>query len=220
MMTMKHKVVVFDLDDTLYKEIDFLRSAYREIADHIQEQYGVENQFDRMTGWYEEGKDVFQQVIDYCHLPVKKDIFIKMYKEHRPDIKLDEETNTVLERLTQRSDCTLGIITDGRVLSQMNKIRALGLLQYMEEDNILISEAHGHQKPDAYAFRMIEHLHGNCDYLYVGDNPNKDFLAPNQLGWRTFCLKDNGRNIHKQNYSLSKEYLPKYIINTIQNIVL
>ena len=29
---MRNKVFVFDLDDTLYKEIDFLRSAYREIA--------------------------------------------------------------------------------------------------------------------------------------------------------------------------------------------
>jgi len=28
---MRKRVVVFDLDDTLYKEIDFLKSAYMEI---------------------------------------------------------------------------------------------------------------------------------------------------------------------------------------------
>ena len=28
------KVVCFDLDDTLYKEIDYLKSAYREIASY------------------------------------------------------------------------------------------------------------------------------------------------------------------------------------------
>ena len=30
-MSIKNKVIVFDLDDTLYKEIDFLKSAYLEI---------------------------------------------------------------------------------------------------------------------------------------------------------------------------------------------
>ena len=34
-MTQKSRVVVFDLDDTLYKEHDYLLSAYREIADRI-----------------------------------------------------------------------------------------------------------------------------------------------------------------------------------------
>ena len=32
MPSMCKKVVVFDLDDTLYKEIDFVQSAYRHIA--------------------------------------------------------------------------------------------------------------------------------------------------------------------------------------------
>jgi len=31
-MIIKDTVVVFDLDDTLYKEIDFLKSAYKEVA--------------------------------------------------------------------------------------------------------------------------------------------------------------------------------------------
>lgn len=37
---MRKRVVVFDLDDTLYKEIDFLKSAYMEIASWIEESYG------------------------------------------------------------------------------------------------------------------------------------------------------------------------------------
>lgn len=35
-------------------------------------------------------------------------------------------------------------------------------------------------------------------FTYVGDNLKKDFIAPNALGWLTVCLKDDGRNIHKQ----------------------
>ena len=38
-----------------------------------------------------------------------------------------------------------------------------------------------------------------CQNLtYVGDNLKKDFIAPNMLGWLTVCLKDDGRNIHRQ----------------------
>ena len=47
-MMPKHKVVVFDLDDTLYKEIDFLKSAYREISDFLCKAYGVKGLFEKM----------------------------------------------------------------------------------------------------------------------------------------------------------------------------
>ena len=36
------------------------------------------------------------------------------------------------------------------------------------------------------------------DFTYVGDNLKKDFIASNTLGWLTVCLKDDGRNIHRQ----------------------
>lgn len=56
------------------------------------------------------------------------------------------------------------------------------------------------------------------DFTYVGDIPQKDFLAPNSLGWNTICLLD-GQNIHKQDFSLPKEYLPKVRINSLYEIV-
>ena len=43
-MTPKRKMVVFDLDDTLYKEEDFLRSAYMEIAHSVEGDCDSEDQ--------------------------------------------------------------------------------------------------------------------------------------------------------------------------------
>ena len=40
-MVTRNKVIVFDLDDTLYKEIDYLKSAYHEIADWFRDHYDV-----------------------------------------------------------------------------------------------------------------------------------------------------------------------------------
>ena len=47
-------IVVFDLDDTLYKEIDYLFSAYHAIAESIRLDVAGE-----MLDWYHAGKNVF-----------------------------------------------------------------------------------------------------------------------------------------------------------------
>jgi putative hydrolase of the HAD superfamily len=56
------------------------------------------------------------------------------------------------------------------------------------------------------------------NYYYVGDNTSKDFVAPNRLGWTTICLLDDGRNIHKQDFSLPQDMLPQHKISKIRDI--
>jgi putative hydrolase of the HAD superfamily len=60
-------------------------------------------------------------------------------------------------------------------------------------------------------------------YYYIGDNPAKDFQAPNHLGWTTICLLDDGRNIHPQDFTLSPQMLPQHIVpqlTEIENIII
>lgn len=219
-MVKKHKVIVFDLDDTLYKEIDFLESAYTEIADYFRDQFGIYGLRGEMLRYYHEGKDVFQEIIDFYKRPVTKEFLLNMYRYHKPNIKLDVETKNVLDALNANPDYSLGIITDGRFTSQMNKIEALGLNKYFsEDDNIIISEVFNHGKPDVFSYSLMECLLSGDEYVYVGDNPEKDFKGANERGWTTICLKDNGRNIHKQDSSLSAEYLPQCCINSITELL-
>lgn len=220
MPSMHKTIVCFDLDDTLYKEIDYLKSAYHEIADYLREEFGFHDLYGEMFRYYREGKDVFQEILDSYMCPVAKKSLIKMYRGHKPHIGLDADTKQVLDSLHQNPDCTICMITDGRSVTQWNKIKALGLDCYQKEKmNFLISEEHGHIKPDSYAYELIESFFPDYSYIYVGDNPQKDFLAPNKLGWKTACLLDDGRNIHKQDFELSEEYLPKYKISDIKEII-
>ena len=55
-------------------------------------------------------------------------------------------------------------------------------------------------KPSTKGFqRMEELLHTpSRQCLYVGDNPAKDFVAPNRLGWRSIQLLLDGQ-IHSKN---------------------
>jgi putative hydrolase of the HAD superfamily len=46
-------------------------------------------------------------------------------------------------------------------------------------------------------------LNGDVEcFAYVADNPMKDFVWPNRLGWTTVQLLDNGRNVHSQTIQL------------------
>ena len=202
-MTQKSRVVVFDLDDTLYKEQDYLLSAYREIAAKIESRYGLEGVFDRMHKWWQEGENVFQRLIDTYTLDITINDLLAIYRSHVPAIRLDEETRHLLDDLHQHA--VLGLITDGRSLTQRHKIEALGLSAYMDDADILISEETGFEKPSEEPFRHFMERYPSCTYYYIGDNPAKDFVAPNHLGWTSICLLDDGRNIHKESGVRSQE---------------
>ena len=211
------KVVCFDLDDTLYKEVDYLKSGYHEIADFVEKKSSSQDVYDKMIAWWEAGENVFQNLISSCHLDVTVDDLLEIYRKHQPQICLDETTRRILNQL--RQTCQLGIISDGRSVTQRNKIKALGLSEFFEWPDIYISDEVGHLKTAPYSFEKIMATYPDCQYLYVGDNPAKDFLVPNRLGWITVCLLDTGQNIHPQDFSLPEEYLPKKTINNISELL-
>lgn len=212
-------VVVFDLDDTLYKEIEYLYSAYREIADFLLERKQVSRDpYPKMVEWYHQKKNVFQSLNDYFRLEIPIAAFLSIYRNHIPDIVLDPPTEQTLSELC-RNECILGIISDGRSVAQRNKIAALGLDRYVQKECIIISEEFGSEKPNEMNYLAIQRQYPEKRFFYVGDNPQKDFLAPNALGWETICLLDDGKNIHKQDFSLPSQFLPHKTVNTINQIL-
>ena len=53
------------------------------------------------------------------------------------------------------------------------------------------------------------------EYCYVGDNPKKDFIAPNALGWTTIMLKADERNIHEQVLEPDPSTRPDHVIENL-----
>jgi len=221
-MTQKSRVVVFDLDDTLYKEQDYLQSAYHEIATLVESRYGApQGIYDQMLRWWKNGDNVFKLLIDTYNLELTVDDLLTIYRSHVPTIRLDDTIRNLLERLHQYA--VLGIITDGRSMTQRHKVETLGLSAYMDEQDILISEETGYEKPSDEPFRWFMEHHPSRTYYYIGDNPAKDFEAPNRLGWTTICLLDDGRDIHCQDFSLPMQMLPQYKVSQlieIENIII
>lgn len=208
------KVVVFDLDDTLYKEVDYLRSAYRYIACQLAaSEVEREAIYGTLYGAYSDGRDAFAALMErYNDKAMTKETLLHWYRTHKPQISLCDGCREFLLRLAAKG-CRLGIITDGRTITQMNKIEALALQKYISDEDIVISEKFGSEKPSPTNYLHFMDKYGDdAQYYYIADNTAKDFVAPNRLGWTTVCLKDNGQNIHKQDFSLFADFLPKYTV--------
>ena len=214
MPSMSDLVVCFDLDDTLYKEIDYLKSAYLEIAETV----GHPEAAEQMVEWYKEGKNAFEELIKAFGLDLTIADFLKIYRNHYPEISLEEGVMEYLEELKD-SGAKLGVITDGRSVTQRNKIRALGIERML--DAVIISEEIGSEKPDVHNYQAVMNMFPERKvFVYVGDNTKKDFIAPNALGWRTYCVKNDGRNIHGQDFSMPREYMPQHVVSSIKDIIL
>jgi putative hydrolase of the HAD superfamily len=216
---MSKVLVIFDLDDTLYYEIDFLKSAYFEIANSLAELEEIkscaEEIFEKMFQLFEDKENVFENIVDKYNISsfTVKDLISK-YRNHVPYISLSLNTINILNYLKD-NNIEMGIITDGRSKQQRSKINALGLDKYIKYT--IISEEIGTEKPNLKNYKIIEDKFRGEDitFYYVGDNLQKDFVTPNKLGWVTVCLRDKGFNIHSQEIEVPKEYKPAFTIESM-----
>ena len=194
---------IFDLDDTLFYEINYLKSAYKHIAKHIAAHTGTDY-YEEMLARFYKGENVFQWITDNCAgiKFVNKEWLLKEYRGHIPEITLNEAVKNLLMQL-KKLDIPCGIITDGRGITQRNKLQALGIAHLFND--VIISEEFGSEKPDERNYRYFESKYPDYNFYFFGDNTSKDFLVPVKLGWQSFCIKNNGAHIHQQTLHLLAE---------------
>lgn len=209
----KSKAIVFDLDDTLYNEIEYLKSAYSDIAFHLDPE-DCKFLYARMFSLYRSREDVFTYLTEKYR--VDKAFLLRRYRDHKPVINPFKGVLNLLQAIKE-NEGMIGMITDGRSLTQRNKIRALGIENSL--DHIVISEEVGTEKPNRKNYEILTENLPASEYVYVGDNMKKDFLTPNKMGWTTIGLIDNGLNIHKDGFHFMKNgYMPHFFISSLEDI--
>lgn len=190
---MSVRVYVFDLDDTLYEEIQFVQSGFRAVAEFLYSSFAIdpEGSYKKMLQLLEkEGRGaVFDGVLKEHNLLTSKNLkkCISVYRGHTPDIKLSNEAEIVLDRLKGKP---VYIVTDGNKIVQYNKIRALKLDQRVKKYFITYRYGRIHSKPSPYCFQKIAFAEKAAfeEIVYVGDNPNKDFVGIKPLGIKTIQI--------------------------------
>jgi len=115
---------------------------------------------------------------------------VEIYRTHKPSINLAQDALEALRELRQIA--TIAVISDGPITSQSRKAEALELESFA--DPILLTEIWGSQyrKPHPRAFQELQRHRPAHVYVYVADNPLKDFAAPRQLGWVTVRVRRPG----------------------------
>jgi putative hydrolase of the HAD superfamily len=207
--------IVFDLDDTLYSEEDFVLSAYRHISAELSRETGLEH-FTEMCEFRRNGLNPLDAILERYRVSIDIKTLVDLYRFHLPTIELRDGAKWLLDQI-KRKEIPLGLVTDGRSRTQRNKLTGLGIDGYF--DSIVISEEFGLEKPSVANFLEFSKRFSCLTYWYVGDNWAKDFFGPNQLGWNSVCLVDDGRNIHKKPASISEEFHPKYSISKLNELI-
>ncbi|MHC4068918.1 MAG: HAD family hydrolase [Planctomycetota bacterium] len=189
-------IVIFDMDDTLYDEVDYCRSGFRAASwfiSQIPDTPDAETIFNCLWEEFSGGnrKTTFNAAFESLGIVYDEKLIesaMEAYRSHKPQISLPAETTEVLDKLSEKYK--LALITDGFLPGQKFKVRALGIEKYFK--CIVYTEELGREywKPSPRGFETIlEKLQAKAEMcVYVADNEKKDFIAPNKLGMRTIQL--------------------------------
>lgn len=213
------RVIVFDLDDTLYLERDYVRSGLRAVGRWASTALGMDGLGEVMRARFEAGarSHIFDDSLQEMGLTPSPPIIARMlatYRQHRPDICLAPDAERFLARRDGRTG--FAVITDGFLDAQRRKIRALGL--YGRGIHLgICTDKWGREcwKPNPRAFEHVEQIFGRLggSLTYVADNPSKDFTAPRSRGWRTVQIARPDR-IHK--FGVNEGVKADRIIETLE----
>ncbi|MBN1408080.1 MAG: HAD family hydrolase [Calditrichaceae bacterium] len=215
------KLVVFDMDDTLYNEIDYIISGFKRIAKFLNTKYDINDSFPLFIEAFHNGNNhrIFNYVLDKLEIDYNDDtinLLVKKYRDHYPDIQLSQQTINILR--TAKQKYKTAIISDGYYNAQKLKIKALKLKDYF--DQIYLTDELGQEywKPSKYYFEKCQENFRSLseEIVYIGDNWKKDFYPGNILGWKTIGLLSINQ-IYK-NTEVNPEYKPQIVVNDLKDI--
>ncbi|MCX7955041.1 MAG: HAD family hydrolase [Bacteroidales bacterium] len=195
-------IFVFDLDDTLYEELSFIKSGFKSVANYLSSKYRLpqDRVFHRLLEIFEQyGRgNTFDVLLSELGYYSKKEVLkcIKIYRYHPPNIKLYEDSEYFLKKLSNEK---IYVVTDGNKYVQLNKAKYLGLNKYVKK--IIPTRIYGikYEKPSPFVFFKIAEWEKvtPANVVYFGDNPYKDFVGIKKHGFKTIrVLKGQYKNVY------------------------
>ena len=189
------RALIFDLDDTIYLEQDYVMSGYNAVANYLSNSTGLDRQtlFDTLHAGYHGGNRHrnFEKLLSRFGLSTPIERLVDIYRWHSPSLELPPDSQRALKRASRRY--RVGMITDGRPDTQNRKIDALGIRRYFEKIVINdLTKGHSKYEPNSF-YEMLAYLAlPACETAYVGDNLCKDFIWPMRLGMSSICVRRPG----------------------------
>jgi putative hydrolase of the HAD superfamily len=220
-LAMTINAIVFDMDDTLYEEKEYVRSGFKAVGNWMKKEFQITRFYETAWSLFESGEKsfIFNKVLEKLNI-VYDDTRIKnmvdYYRSHEPDIHFLDDAKWILENL--KDTIKIGLISDGYLVAQEMKVHALKLQNKFH--SVILSDKWGkeHWKPShvpyEQASRELQLPHDQC--AYIGDNVNKDFIAAKKLGWTTIHI-DRKDGLYF-GIEVDQEYMAHYTIDDLRNL--
>lgn len=215
------KAVIFDLDDTLYNEREFVIGGLKETSKYLSEKYDLgydELLYKTIEILENQGRGkIFNILCQQYNIDENIETLVDTYRNAKPKLNLYEDSQYILNKL--KGNYKLGLITDGMAKVQWNKIEALSIKEYFNK--IIVTDDFGREywKPHVFAYEeMLRYF--KClpeEAIYVGDNPHKDFVGARCIGLKTVrIIREYGDHMKTK---LDKDYEADYNINNLYSLL-
>jgi putative hydrolase of the HAD superfamily len=217
------KAWIFDLDDTLYPEREYVRSGYRAVGRWAEERLRLSQPIvaAQLMALFDGGfrNDAFQWWLSEQGLPEAMVAeMVQTYRGHPPQIALFPEAERVLDEL--KKTFRLGLLTEGRRAAQEAKLQALGLERWLDATVVLGEENRDEWKPSRKPFERVLGMLSLAgeDAAYVGDNPGKDFRGAREAGMRSVRIRREG-GLHEREEPASAKDAPDREIRNLEELI-
>ncbi|AGF58290.1 putative hydrolase of the HAD superfamily [Clostridium saccharoperbutylacetonicum] len=219
------KVLIFDLDDTLYYEKNYVLGGFREVATYLSSKYNIsiELLYDRCLQILEKdgrGK-IFDIICEENKFDEDVNKLVSIYRDAKPKLALYKDSIEILNWI-KGNKLKSGIITDGYNKVQWEKIKSLGLEKIIDKIIVTDDYGEGFGKPNKRSYiDMIKFFNVNPkECVYIGDNPTKDFIGAKEIGINTVrIIREYGDHINAKLDSKYEAEFTIYNLNEIKEII-
>lgn len=192
----KIRAIIFDLDDVLYNEKDYIYAAYREIANFLSPKCTLSNEevFLRLRRALREKTGMYPRLFNdfLVDIGLGEELvpqILQIFSEINTELSLYAGADTLLKSL-RHSGFKLGLLSNGTVKTQRNKVRLLGVEKFFDVVMFARESGKENDKPNPEAYLMVLEKLGVQPHeaICIGDNPYTDFIGAKKLGMRTVRL--------------------------------
>jgi putative hydrolase of the HAD superfamily len=215
---------IFDMDDTLYPERDFVFSGFRAVAAKVYDDFRLDIEGELREAFIQGLRgDLFTRALQLAGVPVEEHYIkslVKVYRTHLPEIRPYVDVIPMLTDLKKRG-MKIALMTDGWHQAQEKKLAALGIASFFEEivftDSIRGTSS---WKPAADGFlKCLRSLQLDAhESLFLGDNPVKDFVGARKLGITTVRIQRRGAE-HENKQPIDANHAPDLSYTSLQEIL-
>ena len=204
------KALIFDLDDTLYDQVQPFQRAIGQFftldKEEVVDLYKTFRQradevFVASATGAMSMKDMYiyrmKSALEDRGYPVTEQVAYEIqevYQKEQGQLELVAGAESLFA-YCQKNGIQLGLITNGPHLHQERKIQVLGLEKWIEKDRMIISGQVGIMKPSIAIFQLMGKRLGLPaeEICYIGDSFENDIVGAKGAGWKAIWLNHRKR---------------------------